>query len=89
MPPLQAISFLRQKKVGEATKNLNNLVSCEAAVPSDAPVTWGEKEELQDLFSAYCSKVGSVLGAGGWMQCMLPACCLLPGWAPAWICPGL
>ncbi|EFN52285.1 hypothetical protein CHLNCDRAFT_139027 [Chlorella variabilis] len=53
---VQAISFLRQKKVGEAAKALNNLVSCEAAVPSDTPADWQEREELADLFSAYVSK---------------------------------
>ncbi|PSC73353.1 chloroplastic isoform X2 [Micractinium conductrix] len=53
---VQAISALRQKKVGETAKELNNLVSCEAAVPSDKPAQWKDAEELADLFSAYCSK---------------------------------
>ena len=59
-PAPQAISFLRQKKLGEAAKALNNLLSCEAALPSAAPAQWGEREELQDLFSAYLSQVGGV-----------------------------
>ncbi|KAL4434488.1 hypothetical protein ABPG75_000929 [Micractinium tetrahymenae] len=53
---VQAISCLRQKKVGDAAKELNNLVSCEAAVPSDKPADWKSKEELADLYSAYVSK---------------------------------
>ena len=83
LPP-QAISFLRQKNMGDATKSLNNLVSCEAAVPSDSPVAWGEAEELADLFSAYCSKVGGCwVLAGGWVGaggCWQPA---------AWVAVGL
>ena len=56
---LQAVSFLRQKKVGDAAGALNNLVSCEAAVPSAgaAGPVWNEREEVQDLFSAYITKV--------------------------------
>lgn len=38
-------------------RSLNNLLSCEAAVPSDAPAKWDEREEVQDLFSVYASKV--------------------------------
>ncbi len=32
--PLQAVACLRQKKVGDTAKQLNNLLSCETAVPS-------------------------------------------------------
>lgn len=53
----QAVACLRQKKVGDTAKQLNNLVSCEAAVPTgSAALEWKEKDELADLFSAYCSK---------------------------------
>lgn len=31
---LQAVACLRQKKVGDTAKQLNNLLSCETAVPS-------------------------------------------------------
>ncbi|KAL4860244.1 hypothetical protein ACK3TF_000429 [Chlorella vulgaris] len=53
---VQAISYLRQKQVSEAAKALNNLVSCEAAVPSEGPVSWRSTEELSDLYSCYVSK---------------------------------
>jgi hypothetical protein len=63
-PLPQAISYLRQKQVSEAAKALNNLVSCEAAVPSEGPVSWRSSEELSDLYSCYVSKVG----AGCWLR---------------------
>ena len=53
----QAISLLRQKKLDDAVKSLNNLLACDKALPADRPVSWDERAELQDLFSTYCSRV--------------------------------
>ena len=50
---VQAISHLRQKKLGDTVKSLNNLLSCERAVPSSTPAQWSEHDELLDLYSAY------------------------------------
>ena len=53
---VQAVSMLRQKKVSDAVKNLNNLISCAAALPGTAPEVWSEKDEVADLYSIYCMK---------------------------------
>lgn len=55
---VQAVSFLRQKKVSDAIKSLNNLKACSAALPDSAPEAWGEKDEVADLYGLYCSKEG-------------------------------
>lgn len=54
---VQAISFLRQKKLDEVAASLNNLVACEKVLPSEAPVTWEQRAELQDLYSTYLTRV--------------------------------
>lgn len=54
---MQAISFLRQKKLDEVAKSLNNLVACEKVLPSDAPASWDQRAELQDLYSTYITRV--------------------------------
>lgn len=54
---LQAISLLRQKKLDETAKSLNNLLACDRALPADRAVSWDERTELQDLFSTYVSRV--------------------------------
>jgi hypothetical protein len=70
---VQAVSFLRQKKVGDTVKSLNNLRACAAALPESTSEAWGEKDEVADLYSLYCSKesdearragVQSALGLG-------------------------
>lgn len=58
---LQAISLLRQKKLDETVKSVNNLLACDKALPADRPVSWDERSELQDLFSTYVSRVRSQL----------------------------
>lgn len=54
---LQAISLLRQKKLDDTVKSLNNLLACDKALPADRAVSWDERAELQDLFSTYVSRV--------------------------------
>lgn len=53
---IQAISFLRQRKVGDTVKSLNNLRSCAAALPDSGAEAWSERDEVADLYSLYCSK---------------------------------
>jgi len=55
---VQAVSFLRQKKVADTVKSLNNLRACSAALPESTAEAWGEKDEVADLYSMYCSKEG-------------------------------
>lgn len=54
---VQAISLLRQKKLGDSAKELNNLLSCEAVAPSAQAAKWEAREELCDLYSVYLTKV--------------------------------
>lgn len=70
---VQAVALLRQKKVADAVKALNNLRSCAAALPEGASEPWSEKDEVADLYSLYCTKesdeekragVQAVLGLG-------------------------
>jgi hypothetical protein len=56
---VQAVSFLRQKKVADAVKSLNNLAACAAAMPESSPEKWDEQEEVQDLYALYASKEAS------------------------------
>ena len=53
---VQAISYLRQKKLDDAVKDVNNLVACNRANPSDKALTWSAPEELMDMFSVYLIK---------------------------------
>ncbi|KAK9915263.1 hypothetical protein WJX75_006851 [Coccomyxa subellipsoidea] len=53
---VQAVSLLRQRKLDDVVKSLNNLLACNKAMPSDKPAEWREKEELQDLFSVYVGR---------------------------------
>ncbi len=53
----QAISQLRQKKLDDAVKSVNNLLACDRALPAERPVQEDERADLQDLFSAYLSRV--------------------------------
>lgn len=53
---VQAISLLRQKKLDDASKSVNNLLALERAVPTSATVTWNDKSELQDLYSIYSAR---------------------------------
>eukprot|EP00887_Chlorella_sp_A99_P004420 scaffold30.g4420.t1 len=52
---VQAVSYLRQRKLGEAAKSLNNVVSCEAAVPGGG-TKWEQAEEVADLYSGYVTQ---------------------------------
>ncbi len=70
---VQAVAFFRQKKVADTVKSLNNLRACSAALPESISEAWGEKDEVADLYSLYCSKesdearragVQSALGLG-------------------------
>ncbi|KAI8462392.1 MAG: hypothetical protein J3K34DRAFT_448722 [Monoraphidium minutum] len=57
---VQAVSQHRQKRGGDAITSLNNLISTYRAQPDKAGVgaiQWGEREELKDMFTAYCGKV--------------------------------
>lgn len=54
---VQAVSYLRQRKLGEAAKSLNNVVSCEAAVPGGG-TKWEQAEEVADLYSGYVTQEG-------------------------------
>eukprot|EP00216_Chloropicon_sp_CCMP2111_P004080 CAMPEP_0198246818 /NCGR_PEP_ID=MMETSP1446-20131203/46166_1 /TAXON_ID=1461542 ORGANISM="Unidentified sp, Strain CCMP2111" /NCGR_SAMPLE_ID=MMETSP1446 /ASSEMBLY_ACC=CAM_ASM_001112 /LENGTH=966 /DNA_ID=CAMNT_0043931141 /DNA_START=214 /DNA_END=3114 /DNA_ORIENTATION=+ len=49
---VQAISFLRQRKVDEMVKTVNNVIACSKAAPSES-VQWTEKEELMDLYAYF------------------------------------
>ncbi|CAL8468289.1 g7829 [Coccomyxa elongata] len=53
---VQAVSLLRQRKLDDVVKSLNNLLACNKAMPSDKPAEWREKEELQDLYSVYVGR---------------------------------
>lgn len=53
---VQAISYLRQKKLDDAVKDINNLVSCERAYPDGKAMEWSAPEELMDMFSVYLIK---------------------------------
>ena len=53
------MSYLRQRKLGDVVKSLNNVVSCEVAVPGSG-AKWEQKDEVADL---YCAYVGHVRGA--------------------------
>jgi hypothetical protein len=57
---VQAVSQYRQKRPGDSVTSLNNLLSAYRAQPEEGlgVVQWGEREELKDLFSTYCAKVG-------------------------------
>ena len=70
--PLQAVACLRQKKVGDTAKQLNNLLSCETAVPSGkaqvrgggavaASHACGAQQERHWALSGCCASIG-VLG---------------------------
>ena len=70
---VQAVSFLRQKKVSDTVKALNNLRACAAALPETIAEAWSEKDEVADLYSLYVTKesdnqrradVQAVLGLG-------------------------
>eukprot|EP00877_Chromochloris_zofingiensis_P006644 jgi/Chrzof1/2232/Cz11g07180.t1_TIC110[v5.2] len=60
---VQAVSQNRQRRPNDAVTSLNNLISAYRASPENAEtagvgvVSWGEREELKDLYSLYCSKV--------------------------------
>lgn len=53
---VQAIAYMRQRKLADTAKAMNNLLACEAAVPSGTAAVWDQADELQDLFSIYASK---------------------------------
>lgn len=57
MALLQAISLLRQKKLDDASKSVNNLLALERAMPADGTVSWSDKAELSDLYSVYTARV--------------------------------
>jgi len=54
---VQAISQYRQRRPSEVTGSLLNLLSCCRVLPETSPMQWKEKEELRELFTAFCSKV--------------------------------
>ena len=62
---VQAVSFLRQRKVADVVKSLNNLRACGAALPGTGPEKWGEPDEVSDLYSLYCSKESDEERRGG------------------------
>ena len=49
---VQAISFLRQRNVEEMMTNINNVLACRQAIPSES-VQWSEREELMDVYAYY------------------------------------
>ncbi|KAK9831616.1 hypothetical protein WJX74_002584 [Apatococcus lobatus] len=57
---VQGIANLRARKLPEVIRDLNNLLACNKALPSEQSMQWREKEELLDLYGAYLtSKSGS------------------------------
>lgn len=62
---VQAVAFLRQRKMGDAAKALNNLRACAAALPGGTIEAWKEAEEVADLFSVYCAKEADPARRGG------------------------
>lgn len=64
---VQAVSQNRQRRPNDAVTSLNNLISAYRASPENAEtagvgvVSWGEREELKDLYSLYCSKVRALV----------------------------
>lgn len=55
---VQAVSQLRQKRLGEAAVSLNNLVSATRALPEGGPMAWTSRAELAELYRLYCDKQG-------------------------------
>lgn len=59
---VQAVSQHRQKRGADIVVSLNNLLSAYRAQPekggNGGAVTWGEREELKDIYGAYCARVG-------------------------------
>ena len=53
---VQAVSYMRQKKMSDVAKSLNNLSAMGAIAPEDGPERWNEPEEVSDLYSIYASK---------------------------------
>jgi len=53
---VQAISYLRQKKLDSAVADLNNLLACNRANPAEKAMEWAEPEELMDMYSVYLLK---------------------------------
>jgi len=53
---VQAISYLRQKRLDEAVQNVNNLVACNRANPVEKAMEWAQREELLDMYSVYLVK---------------------------------
>jgi hypothetical protein len=76
---VQAVSQHRQKRPGDAAVSLNNLLSAYRAKPESGgnagAVQWGEREELRDLYGAYCAQVCFLGGEGVWAGADL----LVPG----------
>ncbi|KXZ55238.1 hypothetical protein GPECTOR_3g379 [Gonium pectorale] len=53
---VQAVSQFRQRRPNEAVTSLNNLLSCVTLMPEDAPMSWKEKTELQEVYGLFCAK---------------------------------
>ncbi len=53
----QAVSLLRQKKLDDAARSVNNLVALDTAAPPSSPASWDDASEVQDLYSIYCGRV--------------------------------
>ncbi|GFH06038.1 uncharacterized protein HaLaN_00599, partial [Haematococcus lacustris] len=67
---VQAVSQYRQKRGAEMVTSLLDLLSCSRALPEASGQAWGERAELKDVFTAFCSKdlvpgLGPVSLAGG------------------------
>lgn len=62
---VQAVSQNRQRRPGDAVTSMLNLLSAYRASPEEGGdgslgvVQWGERAELQELYSLFCGKVGA------------------------------
>lgn len=54
---VSAISQYRQQRPAELTSSLLNLLSCNRALPEAAPMSWGERGELKDVYATFCARV--------------------------------
>ena len=52
---VQAVSQLRQKRPAESVVSLQNLLSCNRALPEKEAMQWSERAELKDIFQLFCS----------------------------------
>ena len=53
---VQAVAYLRQRDAAAAAASTNNLLACERAVPSGAPLDWQPAAELGALYATWVSR---------------------------------